>query len=326
MVAAASLRTVSLCVGSASLAAVFGCRWFRRHCLERHGVATTLRKYVRLRFRLRGGWPSLLTLADFDRTISTAACGTSCHGVVESCKELSPAYRAGTKALFDKYFPIETSATMSREEKIPLMQDWYRQAHTLLLKEPFTPALLDSASRESKVALRPGFEELYDLCRAHGSPLVVCSAGLGDVVRALLAHRLSSPTAAAAAVSDLPIVSNWLTFDAADRVNGFSQPLLHMFNKDGAFVRSQLGEARWAALASGRSVCLLLGDGLGDASMADGLGLPNVVKIGLLNETDPERVAARLPQYEAAFDAVIMGDRSFEWLLNIARGLPVPKV
>ena len=92
--------------------------------------------------------------------------------------------------------------------------------------------------------------------------------GWVGLVRALLAHRLSSPTAAAAAVSDLPIVSNWLTFDAADRVNGFSQPLLHMFNKDGAFVRSQLGEARWAALASGRSVCLLLGDGLGDASMA----------------------------------------------------------
>ena len=150
--------------------------------------------------------------------------------------------------------------------------------------------------------------------------MVVCSAGLGNVVRALLKHRLSSPAASASA-ADLPIVSNWLTFDAKDHVNGFSQPLLHMFNKDGAFVRSQLGEARWNALASGRSVCLLLGDGLGDASMADGLGLPHVVKIGLLNESDPERVAARLPQYEAAFDAVILGDRSFEWLLSLVRPL-----
>lgn len=319
-ITSSTLRTAAAISASASLCAMIGCKWFRQHCLKRHGVATTLGKYLRIRYQLCGGWSSILTLADFDRTITTHACGTSCHGVVESCKELSPAYRAATQTLFEKYFPIETSATMTREEKIPLMQDWYRQAHALLLNEPFTPALLDSASSASKVELRPGFDELYDLCRAHDSPMVVCSAGLGNVVRALLKHRLSSPAASASA-ADLPIVSNWLTFDAKDHVNGFSQPLLHMFNKDGAFVRSQLGEARWNALASGRSVCLLLGDGLGDASMADGLGLPHVVKIGLLNESDPERVAARLPQYEAAFDAVILGDRSFEWLLSLVRPL-----
>ena len=54
--------------------------------------------------------------------------------------------------------------------------------------------------------------------------------------------------------------------------------------------------------------------------MADGLGMATV-KIGFLNETDEERVSARLPQYEAAFDAVILGDRSFDWLLTLLRGL-----
>ena len=289
---------------------------FRRRLLERHGVATTLSKYLRMRYALSGGWNTILPLADFDRTITTATCGTSCHGVVESCKELSVEYRKNTKQLFAKYFPIELDPVMPITEKIPLMQDWYRQAHELLLKEPLTPALLDATAASSKAALRPGFDEFYARCLGHGAPLVVCSAGLGNVVKALLQHRLESP-AAVSSIGSLPIVSNWLTFDGKDHVNGFSQPLLHMFNKNGTFIREQIGATRWKELSAGRSVCLLLGDGLGDASMADGLGLTSVVKIGFLNETDPIRVAERLPQYEAAFDAVILHDRSFAFILSL---------
>ena len=51
------------------------------------------------------------------------------------------------------------------------------------------------------------------------------------------------------------------------------------------------------------------------------LGMRHVLRIGFLNETDEARVAARLPQYEAAFDAVILGDRSFDWLLSLLRSL-----
>ena len=135
----------------------------------------------------------------------------------------------------------------------------------------------------------------------------------------LLRHLL--PEREAHGVEALPVVSNWLKFDARGVVHGFSEPLLHMFNKDGRFVLKQLGAERWRGLADGRRVCLLLGDGLGDATMADGLDMPVVLKIGFLNETEPERVAARLPAYEAAFDAVVLGDRDFEWVLELLRGL-----
>lgn len=278
-------------------------------------MVTSLFRYARLHYHLRGGWDRLLILADFDRTLTTARCGTSCHGVVESCGELSATYRAKTKELFEKYFPLETSATLTREEKIPLMTEWYTAAHTLLLAEPFTPTLLESAARESNAALRPGCDELFALARINSVPLVVCSAGLGNVVQALLRHLL--PPTEGAALDVLPIVSNWLKFDRNGVVNGFSEPLLHMFNKDGAFVKSQLGEARWAELAAGRSVCVLLGDGLGDAAMADGLELDTVLKIGFLNESDPKRIAERLPAFEAAFDFVLLGDQSFEQFLRL---------
>ena len=46
-----------------------------------------------------------------------------------------------------------------------------------------------------------------------------------------------------------------------------------------------------------------------------------VWQVGFLNETDPARIAARLPQFEAAFDAVLLGDAPFDWLLGLLRGL-----
>jgi HAD superfamily hydrolase (TIGR01544 family) len=217
--------------------------------------------------------------------------------------------------------PIEISPDLTREQKIPIMQEWYTKAHTLLLAEPFTPQLLESAAQRSKAALRDGAGELFALARTHAAPLVVCSAGLGNVVRALLAHLLP-PSEAASAREALPVVSNWLRFDAGGKLVGFSEPLLHMFNKDGAFVVSQLGADRWAALSNGRTVCVLLGDGLGDADMADGLaGVQTVLKIGFLNEVEPERIAARLPAYERAFDIVILHDRSFDFVLRLLRSL-----
>lgn len=92
-----------------------------------------------------------------------------------------------------------------------------------------------------------------------------------------------------------------------------------MFNKNACFLAQQLGRERWSTLLRGRRTVLLLGDGLGDAAMADGIEGIDLIKVGFLNETDPERVAARLPQYERAFDAVILGDASFDWVLQLLR-------
>lgn len=79
--------------------AALGIAWWKRWLLRRHGVVLTFAGYCRMLYRLRGGWKKLMVISDFDRTITTAACGISCHGVVESCQELSLAYRTGTQKL-----------------------------------------------------------------------------------------------------------------------------------------------------------------------------------------------------------------------------------
>ena len=318
-------KPVVVAAASAAEVVVAASRWFRAHMLRRYNIATTLWRFAALRYRLRSGCSQLALIADFDRTLTTARCGTSCHGVLESCAELSAEYRAATTRLVETYLPIETSTTISREEKIPLMQDWYRQAHELLIKESLTRQILDTAAANSAAELRPGCDALFELCADRGIPLIVCSAGLGNVVQALLCHRLApNVETKVLPMSRLPIVSNWLTFDTAGLLSGFSQPLLHMFNKNAAFIRQQLGDERWRSLmktstgAGTRRLLLLLGDGLGDATMADGIGDEfTVLKIGLLNERAPDKVAAMLPLYEAAFDVVLLGDGPLDWVLEL---------
>ena len=155
------------------------------------------------------------------------------------------------------------------------------------------------------------------LCRERDVPLVLFSAGLGNVARLVLERKLPSGVRG----EGVPIVSNWLIFDGEDGeggrlLSGISEPLVHMYNKHGATVKAQLGE-QWEGLAAGRRTVLVVGDSLGDATMADGLGEGlSVCRVGFVNTTDATKRAKLLPQYERAFDALVLDDGPWSWITH----------
>lgn len=261
----------------------------------------------------------LVIIADFDRTVTTAFVtpgknGMSSHGILESCSVLSAEYRKKSKALVDKYLPIEFDPGLSIAQKLPIMQEWYRQGHSLLLQEPVTENVIRKAVAEANVRIRPGFAELQREAQAHGIPLVVFSAGLGNVVREVLRQRVEGGEA-------IPVVSNWLRFaPGGGTACGFQEPLVHMYNKDGARLLEQMTGEQWQAAFEGRDVALLLGDGLGDATMADGLSMRAVTRVGFLNEVTAEGQQKRLPGYLAAFDAVVLADGPMDFVLRLLFG------
>merc|ERR1712039_229830 len=77
------------------------------------------------------------------------------------------------------------------------------------------------------------------------------------------------------------------------------EPLLHMFNKTAAFFGDDIKR-----LVKGCRVSLLLGDGVGDATMAEGLGCRTTLKVGFLNE----KVDERFPEFDKVFDAIVTKD------------------
>ena len=98
------------------------------------------------------------------------------------------------------------------------------------------------ADAAASIRIRPGFAELRREAASRGIPLVVFSAGLGNVVKEVLRQCVEDG-------EQLPVVSNWLRFaPGGGHACGFDEPLVHMFNKDGARLLEQLGEAEWCGL------------------------------------------------------------------------------
>lgn len=259
---------------------------------------------------VRGGPSSLYIILDFDRTMSlywdaSRTCrAPSSHGILERGR--SAAFRSTAEALTQLYFPIEIDPSLSTAQKLPHMVEWYDRVHSAFVADGLSRGDIERAVAGSGVVLREGVIETIAWCARHGVPLIVMSAGLDDVIAEVLRQRLSPeplpPT--------LHIVSNTMRFDHAGAVVGFSEPVLHMFNKTGASIPSALAEE-----LRRRPNAIVVGDSPGDATMADGLGHSAVLKIGLLNDN----IEALLARYRSLFDVLILDDGSLSPLVDILR-------
>eukprot|EP00854_Cymbomonas_tetramitiformis_P007218 gene7218-8600_t len=258
---------------------------------------------------LDGGLDKLQVIADFDRTITKSFVngkrGASCHGVMESLQSLSDEYREATEALFNKYFPIETSPNLTKEEKIPIMTEWYGQAHALLLKEGITEEHISSAVRTANLELREGWPQLMQTLQSHQVPLLVFSAGIANVIHEVFAQKFGNVS------STTHIISNWLSFSDTGCVEGISEPLIHMFNKDSRHTKG----TDYHKSVEARCNVILLGDGLGDITMAEGISHNEVLKVGFLNDS----VDKLLPKYTDVFDVIIVNDGSMEFVNDLIR-------
>lgn len=260
-----------------------------------------------------GGFDKLQVVADFDRTITTAytrlgEMGMSCHGILENYDGFSARYRAETKVLFHRYHPIERSKSMTEQEKIPHMIDWYNLNHEQLLKERLYKTQIANTVLLANTELRPGCRKLFSTLSRHSVPLLVFSAGLGDIIDAWL-RAVIGPLP-----SNMHIISNWMVFDEAGVLVGFKEPLIHMFNKDDTHVAGSAFSEEVAA----RPNVLLLGDSLGDPRMATNCSKRDVVlRVGLLNSCGNYSTTELSDEYAAAFDVVLVGDVSFDWVNDL---------
>ena len=87
---------------------------------------------------VKAGPESLQVIVDFDYTLTRSHKDgepVECSwGVLETYRELPPSYHTRVQAAKDKYLPIELDLTISREEKVPLMIEWYREANKSVIE------------------------------------------------------------------------------------------------------------------------------------------------------------------------------------------------
>lgn len=250
----------------------------------------------------QAGPDSLQVISDFDMTLTRFAYKgkrvPTTHNILDNRLLIDENCKKKIKKLLKTYYPIEIDARLSTEEKLPLMVEWWTKVHELLIEQKIRKDMLAQVVRESRSKLREGYNVFFDHLAKHQVPLLIFSAGIGDVLEEVIRqNHVFHP--------NVHIISNYMDFDHTGVLQAFKGQLIHTFNKrEGA-----LSHAAHLTELKGRPNVLLLGDSLGDLTMADGVSnVQNILTIGFLND----QVEERKELYVNAFDIVLVKDESLE--------------
>lgn len=252
------------------------------------------------------GLEGMHVLTDFDRTLTKGYLdGEKTPSIISqlrSGKYLTKAYAEQAHALFNHYHPIEIDPSISLEDRIEAMDEWWMKHFELLFASGLTLKVLQQVAQENQRIFRPGALEFLKFCKEKQVPVVIMSASLGDMIRLYLEQENLLDR-------NIHIVSNNFDFDKQGAVTGVQKPIVHSLNKS-EVILDQLPEVH--RQIEKRKNVLLMGDGLGDLGMIDGYDFDTALSIGFYNDTDPKYLEA----YKQGYDWLITGDGSMEGVLN----------
>ncbi|XP_048101351.1 cytosolic 5'-nucleotidase 3-like isoform X1 [Alosa alosa] len=241
-------------------------------------------------------------ISDFDMTLTRFAfngkrCPT-CHNILDNSKLISEDCKVKLEHLLNTYYPIEIDSTRSVEDKTPYMVEWWTKAHELLVQQKINKDLLAVVVRESDAMLREDYQIFFDHLKERNIPLLIFSAGIGDVLEEVIRQ-------AGVFYPNVKVFSNYMDFDETGTLRAFKGELIHTYNKrEGAL----LNTGHFQELHDRHNV-LLLGDSIGDLTMADGVqNIENILKIGYLND----KVEERMESYLKSYDVVLVKDETME--------------
>ncbi|XP_044532852.1 7-methylguanosine phosphate-specific 5'-nucleotidase [Gracilinanus agilis] len=250
----------------------------------------------------KGGGNRLQVISDFDMTLTRFGfngkrCPTS-YNILDNSKIVSEDCQKKLKDLLHYYYPIEIDPNRTIKEKYPLMVEWWTKAHDLLCQQKIQKYQIAQIVRDSDAMLRDGFETFFNTLYQSNVPLLIFSAGIGDILEEMIRQmNVFHP--------NIHVVSNYMDFNESGYLQGFKGHLIHTYNKNS----SVLEDSKYFEQLQAKTNILLLGDSMGDLTMADGVSkVGNILKIGFLND----KVEERRERYMDAYDIVLEKDETLD--------------
>jgi len=251
----------------------------------------------------KDGSKELHLISDFDRTLTNAFTDgkkiSSSYALLRNGGYLGEEYTKKDIALFEQYYPLENDPNLSDEEKYGKMEEWWSKHYQLFIDFGLTKDILINSTKKSETELRQGSLELFDILKEKEIPLLIFSAGLGDLVKLFLEKRRLI-------TNNVHIISNFLKFDDEGNVIGYSDKLIHVYSKN----EVEIKDTPYYQEVAKRKNVILLGDSLGDLGMTEGMEHDTTIRIGFLNEKEEEL----FDKYSEAFDVVILNDGSMDYV------------
>jgi len=259
---------------------------------------------------LKDGSKQLHVVADFDRTLTSAFLEgmkyKSTYAYIRDGKYLGDEYNKKDLELFDEYHPHYLSNELLLEEKKKKMEKWWEKHLKLIVKYNLNREVIKDIVKDKNVNGREGFKRFLDFLHEKNIPLLIFSAGLGDIIVEFLKDEGHND-------KNIHVIANFFNFDENGNVLSYKGEIIHALNKN----EYKLEGHDYEKEMKDKKNVILLGDTIGDANMADGIKHDLVLKIGFLNEN----VEELKDEYLKHYDLLILNDGTMEEINTILKRL-----
>ena len=202
----------------------------------------------------------------------------------------------------DKYHPIEFG-DYEIGVKMGAMREWWVAAFRLLKEYDFTSGLMEKIIKEQPVQFREGAHEMLNMLHKKGVPVVIMSAGIGNMIEAYMNQENILH-------DNVHIVANYMIFGKDGRFTEAREPVIHSMNKH----EIEASEMPFFNEIKERPNAILLGDLPEDTGMA-GSWCRSVIKAGFLNHD----IEANMSRFIQAFDVLILNDAGMGYVNSMLR-------
>jgi 5'-nucleotidase len=140
------------------------------------------------------------------------------------------------------YRHIEVDSKMPYEEKLKHMEDWWIADMSDIANQKLTKDHFLTMTKTSKLHFRYGLSELLRLKQEYKFPMLVVSAGIGEIIKAAFEIYLEANGLTTEYLNPFNIVSNLGVYNDEDVLIDFNVPHVNIMNKDAtvaAFVEAQ---------------------------------------------------------------------------------------
>ncbi|MBP7700799.1 hypothetical protein KA111_01920 [Candidatus Woesebacteria bacterium] len=244
-----------------------------------------------------------LIITDFDGTLSKRYIDGKpvvfMMQILEEHQDLSPDFSIKISKLREKYYPYEINPSLDENTRDQKIMEWWQACFNVMEEMNLTKEILTKVARDPKLELRDKVSDFLIFAKEKKIPVVInSSAGIASVVIPIMLedrHLFSE---------NIKIVANDFIFDEAGKFIGVDGPIITAVNKNGHMLIKK-GVYR----QGDKSQCLLIGDGFGDAKMADGLSFDKLYKVVFAEKN--------LDEFRSRFDEVLDINADFSRIIEL---------
>lgn len=248
------------------------------------------------------GMERLHIITDFDRTITArnndGSIATTSWAIF--AQVLPESYVVERKELFEHYRPIEIDTSLDIETRTKYMREWWNRHLDLLIRYKLSKDTVSQVAHKANITIRDGVAKFFKFTNKYKIPVLIFSAGIGDVVHVVLQKYIESHNA--------HIIANHFLYNSKDEVAGFQKEIIHTLNKNEYIIRHE----SYHQTIQEKKNCILFGDTLEDANMSDGLQHDVIIKIGFLNGD-----TSQLESFKKMYDIVLEDEKASFDILDL---------